>query len=83
MGKSFFFMGSLFGRGRGGPFAAQERVRIAGHVGSDDDGELHGEQGHVIPAVNSSYERDGERFVAVHLDNGSFVTVPERALRRA
>ncbi len=61
-----------------------DRVRIAGHVGGDDTGELHGERGRVMPVQGGQYHnsKNGERTVSVQLDDGRIVGVPERALER-
>lgn len=67
-----------------------DRVKIEGHVGvKDDDGqaasvELHGTRARVANCGNPVYDdaKTGERRVVLELDNGSIVSVPEKALHR-
>lgn len=57
-------------------------VRIAGHVAGDDNRELHGERGKVLPVQGGQYEKNGQRMVSVQLQDGRVVGVPEKALDR-
>lgn len=65
-----------------------ERVRVEGHVGVRDDDdpgdsqECHGLEGRVVAKNAMHRGSDGKARVAVRLENGAVISVPQEALEK-